>query len=92
MIFEANKKMTLRGFTEKIAKVGIGLNLQSQMLFFADNFYMNGEAVKFTGESAKILTVLADKRFIAASSVQDRLLLQQLYDWYIAGYLSFDYL
>lgn len=92
VIFEANKKMTLRNFTEKISKAGIALNLKSQMLFFADNFYMNGEAVKFTGESANILTVLADKRFIAASSVQDTLLQQQLYDWYIAGYLSFDYL
>lgn len=92
VVFEANKKISLLSFSEKLAKIGIALELKSQMLFFADNFYLNGEAVKFTGELANILKALADKRCIAASSVQDTLLLQQLYDWYIAGYLSFDYL
>jgi 50S ribosomal protein L16 3-hydroxylase len=92
VVFEANKKISLLSFSEKLAKIGIALDLKSQMLFLADNFYMNGEAVKFTGESANILKALADKRCIAACGVQDTLLLQQLYDWYIAGYLSFDYL
>jgi 50S ribosomal protein L16 3-hydroxylase len=90
VVFEANKKMSLRSFSEKLAKIGIALDLKSQMLFFGDNFYMNGEAVKFTSELASILTILADKRCITATSIEDSILLQQLYDWYIAGYLSFD--
>jgi 50S ribosomal protein L16 3-hydroxylase len=90
VIFEPNKKMVMRSFSEKIAKAGIALNLKSLMLFVADNFYMNGESVKFTGEAANVLTALADKRHIEATNIQDALLLQQIYDWYIAGYLSFD--
>jgi len=90
VIFEPNKKMVMRSFSEKLAKTGIALSLKSQMLFVADNFYMNGESVKFTGEVASLLRALADKRHIEATNIQDALLLQQLYDWYIAGYLSFD--
>jgi 50S ribosomal protein L16 3-hydroxylase len=90
IVFDANKKMSLRSFCEKLAKIGILLDLKSQMLFFADCFYMNGEAVEFAGDSARTLTVLADERCIEATNITDELLLQQLYDWYIAGYLSFD--
>ncbi|MDI1309749.1 MAG: cupin domain-containing protein [Methylotenera sp.] len=92
VMFEPNKKMSMRNFSEKLAKVGISLDLKSQMLFSADNFYLNGEASKWTGEPASILTKLADNRHLEASNIQDAPLLQQLYDWYIAGYLSFDYL
>ena len=90
VVFEPNKKMSMRNFSEKLAKVGIALDLKSQMLFSDDNFYLNGEASKWIGEPANILTKLADHRYIETSNIQDALLLQQLYDWYIAGYLSFD--
>ena len=90
VVFEPNKKMSMRNFSEKLAKVGIALDLKSQMLFSDDNFYLNGEVSKWIGEPANILTKLADHRYIETSIIQDALLLQQLYDWYIAGYLSFD--
>ena len=90
VVFEPNKKMSMRHFSEKLAKIGIALDLKSQMLFSANNFYLNGEIAIWVGEPANILTKLADKRYIEASNIQDILLLQQLYDWYIAGYLSFD--
>jgi len=90
VVFEPNKKMSIRNFSEKLTKVGIALDLKSQMLFSSDKFYLNGEVTTWTDEPANILTKLADKRFIEASNIQDALLLQQLYDWYIAGYLSFD--
>ncbi len=90
VVFEPNKKMSMRNFSEKLAKLGIALDLKSQMLFSADNFYLNGEVATWIGESANILTKLADQRYIEASNIQDALLLQQLYDWYMTGYLSFD--
>ncbi len=90
VVFDTNKKMTMRTFSQKIAKIGIKLDLKSQMLFFDDSFFINGEIVKFEVESATILKSLADKRLIDASTIQDELLLQQFYDWYIAGYLSFN--
>ncbi len=90
VVFEANKKMSMRVFNEKLAKAGVALDLKSQMLFFNDCFFMNGEGVIFTGGSAEILKELADKRVINAEMTDDSLLQQQLYDWYIAGYLSFN--
>jgi 50S ribosomal protein L16 3-hydroxylase len=90
VVFEPNKKMSMRNFSEKLAKIGIALDLKSKMLFSADNFYLNGEVATWIGEPANILTKLADHRHIEVSNIQDALLLQQLYDWYIAGYLSFD--
>ncbi|MDP1659924.1 MAG: cupin domain-containing protein [Methylotenera sp.] len=95
VVFDPNKKMALGTFSEKLAKLGITLDLKSQMLFFDDSFFMNGEVVKFTGETAIVLQSLADKRYILAGDfkahiIQDAQLLQQLYDWYIAGYLNFN--
>ncbi len=90
IVFEKNKKITLTVFGQKIANNGIALALKSQMLFYDDTFFMNGEAVKLVGETANILKKLADNRCLEASKIQDAPLLQQLYDWYLAGYLHFD--
>lgn len=95
VVFDVHKKIALRSFSEKMTKLGIALDLKSQMLFFGDNFFMNGEGVKFTGEASIILQSLADKRCILAADfkayiIQDAQLIQQLYDWYMAGYLNFN--
>ena len=92
VVFDANKKIALRDFPEKISTIGIKLDLKSLMLFSGDDFFLNGEMVNFTGESATILKILADNRSIVAEDLKaypsiDSILLQQLYDWYIAGYL-----
>ncbi len=89
VIFQPNKKIGVRAFNEKLKAQGIALHLKSRMLFFADSFYMNGEVVQFKGKSAEILIHLADGRAIQGVDVEDSLLMQQLYDWYIAGYLKF---
>ncbi len=97
VVFDANKKISVKSFSEKIAKLGLGLDLKSQMLFFSKEqvvkFFMNGETALFTGDSAELLKLLADKRNLTpeelANNVRvDATLLQQLYDWYLAGYLS----
>ena len=90
VVFEPNKKLSLKLFTDKLAKIGIALDLKSQMLFSGEIFYLNGEAVSFNAEAAEILRILADKRKIPSHRTADAVLLQQLYDWYIAGYLYFE--
>lgn len=99
VVFDANKKMKLAVFTEKIIESGISLDLKSQMLFFGDSslcsFFMNGELTKFSAESAAVLKTLADKRHLtpaelANSKKLDQALIQQLYDWYFCGYLQLD--
>jgi 50S ribosomal protein L16 3-hydroxylase len=97
VVFDANKKISIKSFSEKLAKSGIALDLKSQMLFFCNTalttFFVNGETVSFTGDSAELLKTLADKRHLLASDIankveQDQLLSKQLYDWYLAGYLT----
>ena len=90
VFFNTNKKIAMRVFSENLSNHGIALALKSQMLFFNDIFYMNGEQATFTGVSASILKELADKRAISSKTIADKHLLKQLYDWYIAGYLWFD--
>lgn len=88
VMFDPNK-MTFKKFADKLAQEGISLDLKSQMLFSGNTFYLNGEAATFTGEAAALLKTLADKRTISPYSGKDKGLHQQLYDWYIAGYLYF---
>lgn len=90
VMFEPNKKVSLKAFSEKLAKNGISLDLKSKMLFSSDTFYLNGEAAAFTGDAATLLRTLADERIAPPYKTQDEVLLQQLHDWYIAGYLSFN--
>ena len=109
VVFDTNKKISMKTFSEKLTKLGIALDLKSQMLFYGDaslvTFFMNGETVALTGESAELLKKLADKRQLLSSDllsselissdlakkdVLEAQLLQQLYDWYIAGYLRFN--
>lgn len=102
VVFDANKKISMRIFREKLAKQGISLDLKTQMLFSNDQFFINGEAITFTGEFADTLVLLADKRHISPNDLilsklelenstqtnkHNVQFIQQLYDWYVAGYL-----
>ncbi|MBA3696313.1 MAG: cupin domain-containing protein [Methylotenera sp.] len=90
IVFEANKKLSLKVFNDKLGKIGIALDLKSQMLFSGDTFYLNGEAASFNVETGNVLRTLSDNRKILPHRIEDPVLLQQLYDWYIAGYLYFE--
>ena len=95
VVFDPNKKTSLTNFNKSLAKYGIALDLKSQMLFSGNTFYLNGEAVTFSGESANMLTKLADRRLLSAddvsnSHITDETLLKQLHEWYLAGFLHFN--
>ncbi|MDP3086997.1 MAG: cupin domain-containing protein [Methylotenera sp.] len=95
VIFRVNKKMASSRFINKLEKIGISLDLKSQMLFSDNHFFLNGEMTKFTENSAVILKILADNRRVNMLDLEtykplDSALLQQMYDWYAAGYLNFD--
>ncbi len=95
VVFDPNKKTSLTNFSKNLAKYGIALDLKSQMLFSGNTFYLNGEAVTFSGESANMLTKLADRRLLSADDVSnshstDEMLLKQLHEWYLAGFLHFN--
>lgn len=96
VVFDGNKKISLRAFSEKLSTLGITLDLKSLMLFSDNCFFLNGEMINFTDTSATILKILADNRRIVGEDLKayqpiNSTLLQQLYDWYIAGYLHVIY-
>ena len=95
VVFDPNKKISLGNFSKNLAKYGISLDLKSQMLFTGNTFYLNGEAVTFSAESAQMLTKFADLRALSAddlnhSQTTDEILLKQLHEWYLAGFLHFN--
>ncbi len=95
VVFDPNKKISLSNFNKHLATHGIMLDLKSQMLFTGNTFYLNGEAALFTGESAMILAKLADVRALNTEDISqhptaDKMLLQQLHEWYLAGFLHFN--
>lgn len=93
VVFDAHKKISLSTFNKKLISHGIVLDLKSQMLFINNQFYLNGEAVLFTNKSAVLLSKLADYRQLNASDIDqqplDEKLQQQLYAWYLAGFIDF---
>ena len=72
-------------FAAQVQKQGVRLAPQSRMLFHADQYYLNGEAVEFAG-CRDLLQVLADKRRIPAQ-LFDAVTLGWLYDGYVDGFL-----
>jgi 50S ribosomal protein L16 3-hydroxylase len=65
------------------------------MLFTGNTFYLNGEAITLNGDSAKMLTRLADLRTLSPdelnySQTADEVLLKQLHEWYLSGFLHFN--
>jgi len=69
------------------------------MLFFNKgdlcSFFLNGEVASFSAQSAELLKELSDKRqlistYFTSNQVNDTQLFQQLYVWYLSGYLQLD--
>ena len=90
ILFEPNKKLSLKKFIEKSEKLGLGLDLKSMALFQGEYFYLNGEPLQMS-ENRKVLIELANSRYLSAESLIDFDDLQPLYDWYLAGYLQFQH-
>jgi 50S ribosomal protein L16 3-hydroxylase len=91
VLFAANKKISLSQFNKKILQSGIVLDLKSQMLFSAQMFYLNGEALKLDGAQVELMQQLADERQLSAEALArriDQALLEKLHVWYSAGYIQ----
>ncbi|NOT15729.1 MAG: cupin domain-containing protein [Methylotenera sp.] len=95
IVFEPNKKISKKIFEDKLKKQGIALDLKSQMLFISHAFYLNGESCTCTDESLPLFQQLADNRKLNTQDFVNNTplniaLLEQLYAWYLAGYLYFE--
>lgn len=72
-------------FGKACAKRGLHLALQSQALFRDAQFFINGEVLALNGELREPLIALADRRVLASGAMPE-VLLDVLYEWYLAGY------
>ncbi len=52
-------------FAARVRRRGVSLDLRSQMLYFGDLFFINGEAVEVKGRARATLSHLADRRSLS---------------------------
>ncbi len=97
VLFEPNKKISQAKFAALLQEKSILLNLKSQMLFWQNQFYLNGEQMgeKTAALQTNIhaaLRALADSRKLDTASLKDdeiASLAQWLYPAYLAGFVEF---
>jgi len=82
------QRLPLAAFAERARRSGVSLELRTQMLYFGDLFFINGETVNAKGRARASLTCLADTRGLAAVDTTQRGLVALLHQWYGAGYLG----
>lgn len=90
VVFSPNRKLSLDKFTQRVAQHGVVMDLQTQMLHWQGQYFINGEAVAAPVEGASLLNVLANQRQLAATLCQAptvTCLLPWLHDMYLSGYV-----
>ena len=76
-------------FAARARRGGVGLDLRSQMLYFGDLFFINGEAVEAKGRAHVLRSASwPTRRRLAAVDTTQRGLVALLHQWYGAGYLQ----
>ena len=89
IFFDAPERpLTQAKFRQAIQKHGIQLNLKSQMLCHTGWIFMNGEEHRVNKRDYSLLRTLADKRELPALGNCADELCEQLYQWYLDGYLA----
>lgn len=91
VVFDQPRAMSIAKFQQQLMRDGIQLSLKSQMLFHAQQFFINGELVQMSPDNAGLMRQLADSRSLPAGSFADIFLVEKLYEWYQAGYVKFPY-
>jgi 50S ribosomal protein L16 3-hydroxylase len=93
VIFTPVRKIALAEFTKQLAKKSLRLDLKSQMLFYADNFYLNGEKLGVPSALTGTMRELADKKHLQTHALEANIhagLGKVLYDAYLAGFIGLE--
>ena len=77
-----------KSFRRKCATQGVHLDLKSQMLFYRNVTFMNGEDYRPGTGAFSSLSRLADRREFKPHTALDHETQQLLYQWYQAGYIK----
>jgi 50S ribosomal protein L16 3-hydroxylase len=88
VVFQRPRRpLTLADFTKRVRGHGIGLALQSRMLFTGKYFFINGECHALGHTNRNALVRLADTR-AAPAFTPGAATARLLYAWYCAGYID----
>jgi 50S ribosomal protein L16 3-hydroxylase len=90
VVFTPNRKLSLAKFTDAVRDSGVSLDLQTQMLHWQGQYFINGEIVHVSEDSARILNILANQRQLSKSLFKagsDTHLMPWLREMYLVGYL-----
>jgi len=90
IVFAPPRKLSLKSLHQRLSQTTLHLALASQMLFWQDTFFLNGDAVAAPAILTPILTTLADQRYVDCGTLtpeQLSLLATTLYEAYLAGYV-----
>lgn len=92
VVFVPPRKIGLKLFFQRLHQQSLHLSLPSQMLFWQDMFYLNGEQLNAPKELLALLKILADERHVdctALNTNQIDLLASLMHPHYLAGYVTF---
>lgn len=88
VVFSPNRKLSLQKFTQRATQDGVVLDLQTQILHWQGQYFINGESVPAL--NANLLNILANKRELTAllcQGIEVEHLLPWLHNMYLLGYL-----
>lgn len=91
VVFTPNRPLALEKFAQRFAKRGVALDLQTQILHWQGQYFINGEPVHVPDACKPLLNVLANQRILNASTAPTEktlaLLLPWLHEMYLLGYM-----
>jgi 50S ribosomal protein L16 3-hydroxylase len=93
IIFEPPRKISLNEFTKQLTQKSLHLGLKSQMLFYLENFYLNGEKLSVPSPLIASMRELADTKKLKSPALEANIhaaLAEVLLDAYLSGYLVFE--
>jgi 50S ribosomal protein L16 3-hydroxylase len=91
VLFDPPRAMSLSTFQKRLQASGIRLDSKSQLLFHGQRFFMNGESADVTELELTALMALADHRSLPPGAFTDKVLIERLHRWYLAGFLRFEW-
>lgn len=92
VVFQPAKKISFAAFKKRACIEGLVLDLQSQLLHWQGQFFINGGALDVPASAHALLTSFANTRQLSAemlSPMADDGLMQWFYQTYLSGYLHF---
>jgi 50S ribosomal protein L16 3-hydroxylase len=82
------KPLGRKAFEQVSGSRGMHLNGKTRLLFANRRFFINGEMFLATGQEARVLKQLADRRRLPPQSVLNDDLVDLFFQWYRAGWLD----